>query len=114
VELVQNQSYVYCTSRICDNNNLGHTTQFPCHHEVILVEKFVNHSPFWSHIKYEGEPVNRSQREVKTAPTDAIGFLCVSLHSSMVHLHDILGSRCTCTCSEAGFSSQNGDCAWGV
>jgi hypothetical protein len=40
---------------------------------------------------------------------DIIGFLCVSLGSSTVQLHDSLGSIHTCACSEAGFSSQNGD-----
>jgi hypothetical protein len=40
---------------------------------------------------------------------DVIGFLYVSLGSSTVQLHDILGSRYTCPCSEVGFSSQNGD-----
>jgi hypothetical protein len=44
---------------------------------------------------------------------NVIGFLCVSLGSSTVQLHDSLGSRRTCTCSEAGFSSQNSDCKWG-
>jgi hypothetical protein len=38
---------------------------------------------------------------------DVIGSLCVSLGSSTAQLHDILGSRRAC--SEAGFSSQNGD-----
>jgi hypothetical protein len=38
---------------------------------------------------------------------DVIGLLFVSLGSSTVQLHDSLGSRCACTCSEAGFSSQN-------
>jgi hypothetical protein len=56
---------------------------------------------------YEGESLNRSQRE--TAVMDLIGFLCISLGSSSVQLHDSLGSRCACSCSEAGFSSQNGD-----
>jgi hypothetical protein len=41
-------------------------------------------------------------------------FLCVSLGSSIVQLHDSLGSRRACACSEAGFCSQNGDCAWGL
>jgi hypothetical protein len=45
---------------------------------------------------------------------DVIGFTCVSLGSSTVQLHDILGSRRACACSEAGFSSQNGDRVWGV
>jgi hypothetical protein len=45
---------------------------------------------------------------------NVIGFLCVSLGSSTVHLHDSIGSRRACTCSEAGISSQNGDRAWGV
>jgi hypothetical protein len=44
---------------------------------------------------------------------DVIGFLYVPLGSSAVQLHDSLGSRGACTCSEAGFSSQNGDCASG-
>jgi hypothetical protein len=43
---------------------------------------------------------------------DVIGFLCVSLGSSTIHLHDSLGRRRACACSEAGFSSQNGDHAW--
>jgi hypothetical protein len=45
---------------------------------------------------------------------DVIGFLCVSLGSSTVKLHDSIGSTHACACSEAGFSSQNGDRAWGV
>jgi hypothetical protein len=47
--------------------------------------------------------------ESKTAVTDEIGFLCVSLGSSTVQLHNSLGSRRACPCSEAGFSGQNGD-----
>jgi hypothetical protein len=42
---------------------------------------------------------------------DVIGFLCVSLGSSTVQFHETLGSRDACACSEAGFSSKNGDCA---
>jgi hypothetical protein len=45
---------------------------------------------------------------------DVIGFLCLSLGSSTVQLHDNLGSICACSCSEAGFSSQNGNRASGV
>jgi hypothetical protein len=45
----------------------------------------------------------------KTAVIDVIGFLCVSLGSSTVQLHESLGSRRAYACSEAGFSSQNGD-----
>jgi hypothetical protein len=45
---------------------------------------------------------------------DVIGFLYVSLVSSTVQLHYSLGSRRACAYSEAGFSSQNGDRAWGV
>jgi hypothetical protein len=37
---------------------------------------------------------------------DVIGFLCISLGSSTVQLHDSLGSRRACACSEPGFSSQ--------
>jgi hypothetical protein len=36
-------------------------------------------------------------------------FLSVSLCGSTEQLHDSLGSRRACACSEAGFSSQNGD-----
>jgi hypothetical protein len=43
---------------------------------------------------------------------DVIGFLCVSLGSSTVQLHDSLVNRRTCKCSEAGFSSKNGDRVW--
>jgi hypothetical protein len=45
----------------------------------------------------------------KTAVMDVIGFLCVLLGTSTVQLHDSLGSRRSWACSEAGFSSQNGD-----
>jgi hypothetical protein len=45
----------------------------------------------------------------KAAVMDVIGFLCVSLGSSTVQLQDCLGSRRACACSEAGFSSQNGN-----
>jgi hypothetical protein len=49
-------------------------------------------------------------RVSKSAVMDIISFLCVSLSSSTVQLHDDrLGSRCAC--SEAAFNSQNGDCA---
>jgi hypothetical protein len=43
---------------------------------------------------------------------DVIGFLCVSLGSITVQLHDSLRSRCACACTEADFGSQNGDRAW--
>jgi hypothetical protein len=43
-----------------------------------------------------------------------IGFLYISLSTSTVQLHDSLGRRHAYACSEAGFSSQNGDRAWGV
>jgi hypothetical protein len=42
---------------------------------------------------------------------DVIGFVCVSLGSSTVQLHDSLGSRRGFTCSEADLSSQNGNSA---
>jgi hypothetical protein len=44
---------------------------------------------------------------------DAIRLLFTSLGSSTVQRHACTGSRCACACSEAGFSSQNGDRAWG-
>jgi hypothetical protein len=50
----------------------------------------------------------------KTAVMAVISFLLVSVGSSIVQLHDSLGSRRACAWAEAGFSSQNGDRAWGV
>jgi hypothetical protein len=45
----------------------------------------------------------------KTAIMNITGFLCVSLGSSTVQFHDSLRSTRTFPCSDAGFSSQNGD-----
>jgi hypothetical protein len=45
----------------------------------------------------------------KTAVMDVISFLYVSLGSSTVQLCDSLGSKRTCSCSEAGFGTQNGN-----
>jgi hypothetical protein len=45
---------------------------------------------------------------------EVTSFLLVSVGSSTVQLHDSLGSRRACACSEAGFSSENSDRAWGV
>jgi hypothetical protein len=45
---------------------------------------------------------------------DVLSFLCVALGSNSVQFHVSLGSRSACACSEAGFSSQNGDIAWGL
>jgi hypothetical protein len=50
----------------------------------------------------------------KTAVMNVIGFLCNSLGNSPVQRHESLGSRRACSCSEAGFSRQNGDRAWRV
>jgi hypothetical protein len=50
----------------------------------------------------------------KTAVMDIKVLPFVSLGSSTEKLHDSLGSRGACVYSEAGFSSQNSDCAWGV
>jgi hypothetical protein len=53
---------------------------------------------------YEGVS-NYVTKESKTSVMHVIGSLCVTTGSSTVQLH----SRCACTCSEAGFTSQNGD-----
>jgi hypothetical protein len=45
----------------------------------------------------------------KTAVMDVIGFLYISLGSSTVQLRDSLGNSRACACSEAGFSSFNGN-----
>jgi hypothetical protein len=47
--------------------------------------------------------------ESKTAITHVVDFLCVSLGSSIVWLHDSLGNRHACARSEADFCGQNGD-----
>jgi hypothetical protein len=38
---------------------------------------------------------------------DVVRFLCLPLVSSTVQLHDSLGSRRACACSDVGFNSQN-------
>jgi hypothetical protein len=45
---------------------------------------------------------------------DVISFLCVSLGSSTIQLHDSLGNERACACSETGFCSRNGDRVWTV
>jgi hypothetical protein len=45
---------------------------------------------------------------------DVKDVLCVSLGSCAVQLHDSLGSRRACACSEVRFSSLNGYHAWGL
>jgi hypothetical protein len=87
----------------------------------------------------QGESVSKYvTNRSKTAVMDVIGFLYVSLDSSTVQLHNTLGSRAgwaqprpflylqlfftikslgsnsARACSEAGFSSQNGDRVCGV
>jgi hypothetical protein len=57
---------------------------------------------------YEGRSIYVTNGN-KTCLMDVICFLCISLGSSTVQLHDNLGSRRAFACSEAGFSSQNGD-----
>jgi hypothetical protein len=45
---------------------------------------------------------------------DVICFLCLSLCTSTAQLHESIGSRRACACSEVGFSSQDGDRVWEV
>jgi hypothetical protein len=45
----------------------------------------------------------------KTILMAVLGFLCVSLGSSTVQLHDSLRSRSACANSEAGLGSENGE-----
>jgi hypothetical protein len=40
---------------------------------------------------------------------DVMCFLCASLGSRTVQLHDSIGSRRACACSEAAFSGKNDD-----
>jgi hypothetical protein len=62
-------------------------------------------------LKYRsiGRVTNWATNGSKTALMDVMSFLCVLLDSSTVQLHDSLGGRRACTCSEAGFNSQNSD-----
>jgi hypothetical protein len=60
---------------------------------------------FWN---YEGE-YKYVTNGSKAVVMDVIDFLCASLGSSTVQLHDSLGNKCASSSSEAGFSSQIGD-----
>jgi hypothetical protein len=62
-----------------------------------------------THLCLRGRVSKQVTNGSKTAVMDVIGFLCASLGSSTVQLHDSLGSRRALACSEAGFSSQIGD-----
>jgi hypothetical protein len=62
-----------------------------------------------SHNVIRGRVSKQITNGSKTVVVDVIGFLCVSLGSSTVQLHDSLGSRRVYACSEDGFSRQNGD-----
>jgi hypothetical protein len=55
----------------------------------------------------KGQQIGRNGS--KTAAMDFSGFPCASLGSSTVKLLDSLRNGRACACSEAGFSSQNGD-----
>jgi hypothetical protein len=85
------------------------------HNDRITIEQEALHkdSVICINIKLNGYIRGRVSKQItngsKTAVMDVIGFLCVSLGSSTVHLHDSLGSRRVGACSEADFSSQNGD-----
>jgi transposase len=68
------------------------------------------HLPAQLQVKVRKQATNGS----KTAVMNVIGFLCASLGKSTVQLHDSLGSRHACACSEAVFNSQNGNSAWGM
>jgi hypothetical protein len=70
---------------------------------------------FGSNMYYQSESRLKIYEEVskyatngsKTAVMDVIGFLCVSLGSSTIQLHDSSDSRLACAYSEAGFCNQN-------
>jgi hypothetical protein len=71
-------------------------------------------SPWINHSNVQGRIRKYVTNGSKAAVMDVIGLLWVSLGTSTVQLHDNLGSKRAYTCSEAGFSSQNGDSAWGL
>jgi hypothetical protein len=62
--------------------------------------QITNIGQYLKRVKRNGKTRRRANKE------DMILF--VSLGSSTVQLHDSLGSRRACACSEAGSSSQNG------
>jgi hypothetical protein len=69
----------------------------------------IDHQISFCPIVIQRRPSKLATNRSKTAVMDVIGSLCISLGTSTVQLHDSLRSRRSCACSEAGFSSQNGD-----
>jgi hypothetical protein len=92
----------------CRGSSLNYVTSASLH--VLFNVLFTNHPSIRCCIR--GRVSKWVTNISKTAVMDVIGFVCVSLGSSTVQLHDRLWSRRACTCSEAGFSSLNGDCTW--
>jgi hypothetical protein len=87
---------------------LEHETDNSCFHVLSVkgtVAPLLNQAPSYVQGRDSKQVTNGS----KTAVMYVIVFLCVSLGSSTVQLHDSLGNRRACACSEAGFSSENDD-----
>jgi hypothetical protein len=76
--------------------------------------RFKQHLKFARQSKIRGKVSKQITNGSKTAVMDVIDFRCITLGSSTVQLHNSLGSRHACACSEGGFSRQKGDRAWGV
>jgi hypothetical protein len=98
-------------------NSIWETRQFSFHYSslyVSLTDLRERRSCFCVLYYIRGRFSKQATSGSKTVVMDVIGFLCVSLGSSTVQLHDSIGSRRVCACSEVGFSSQNDDRAWGV
>jgi hypothetical protein len=71
---------------------------------VIFWRRYVQCPVLWGRV---------SKQATNASKTAVMDVICsVSVDSSTVQLHDSLGSRRACACSEAGFSSQNYDRAW--
>jgi hypothetical protein len=74
---------------------------------VVTVINLTDETPLYIRIimRYEGV----SKQVTNGSKTAIMNVICVSLGSSTVQFHDSLDSRRACSCSETGFSSQNGD-----
>jgi hypothetical protein len=84
---------------------------------VILLDSECSSRHYFAELAYmdrRGRVSKYATNGSKRAVIAIIGFLCVSLGSSTVQLHDSLGRRRACECSEARFNSQIGDRASSV
>lgn len=85
---------------------------FQCCHPFLILEDihYILTQKWLAENSYKGTV----SKQVTNASQTAYGFLCVSLGSSTIQLHDSIGNRLANSSSETSFGSQNDDRAWGV